>query len=151
MTSSNVHDSNTNDVSKILKILHSSLKDYAIISVMTGSSGNGTPVIGGRVGSHNYTDTLSSSYLQFDFPEAPLLNYISFHLYDYDERVYTYSIDVLSNNEWKNVISDRQGQGIQYIHFQDVVNVKSIRMKGTNTHSSYFQIMNDSLSFKYTL
>ena len=140
-----------NDIRNMMLKLLLSMKDYARSSIMTGSTHNGTPVIGGKVVSDTYTETASNSYLQFDFPEAPLLNDITFHLWDHDDRVYTYSIDVLSNGGWKNVIENRQGKGIQYIHFPDMEKVKAIRMKGTNTINAFLHLLNDSLSFRYTL
>lgn len=140
-----------NEKKNIILNLLSCMKDYARSSVMTGSTHNGTPVIGGKVASNYHTCTESNSYLQFDFPEAPLLNDITFHLWDYDERYYTYSIDVFSKGEWKRVIENRQGSGIQYVHFQDMEKVKSIRMKGFNTQDQALHLLNDHLSFKYTL
>lgn len=128
-----------------------SLKDYARSSIMTGGLGNGTPVVGGKVGSDTYVYTTNNSYLQFDFQEAPILNDITFHLWDFDNRIYTYSIDVLSNGQWKNIVSNRQGKGIQYVHFQDMEKVRAIRMKGINTSNQQFHLLNDNLSFRYTL
>lgn len=143
------NDLSENEKRNILLKLFAAGTDFARSSVMTGSTHNGTPTTGGKVQSNTYTQTESTSYLQFDFPEASFLNYISFHLWDYDDRVYTYTIDVLSEGEWKNVVANRQGKGIQYIRFQDMKNVKAIRMKGTNTANAYFQLLNDCLSFKY--
>ncbi|KAK8834120.1 hypothetical protein M9Y10_036105, partial [Tritrichomonas musculus] len=138
----------------LLKVLLS-MKDYARVSVIKGASveGNANPVTGGIVDRENYIFSTGESYIQFDFPEAPLLNDITFHLWDFDndKRVYTYSIDVLSNGKWENVITNRRGQGVQYIHFQDMEKVTSIRMKGVNNKNPYLHLLNDWLSFRYTL
>lgn len=58
---------------------------------------------------------------------------------------------MLSNGQWKNVFSNRQGRGIQYVHFQDMEKVRAIRMKGINTSDQQFHLLNDNLSFRYTL
>lgn len=136
----------------MLKVLLS-LKDYARVSVIKGAAGNGNPVTGGIVDRKHYIYSPGESYMQFDFPEAPILNDITFHLWDYDNdnRTYTYSIDVLSNGKWENVVTNRRGQGVQYIHFQDMENVRSIRMKGVNDKNQFFHLLNDWLSFRYTL
>ena len=134
----------------LLKIFYS-LKDYARISVMRGNSRNGTPVIGGPVSEHYYAEASGNSYLIFEFPEAPILNDITFHLWDYDDRIYTYSIDVFSKGKWENVADNIQGRGIQYVHFIDVENVKAVRMKGFSTANNNFHILDDWLSFRYKL
>ena len=60
--------------------LYYSLKDYARVSIMKSGSHNGNPVIGGRVSSDYYVSAPHNSYIIFEFPEAPILNDITFHL-----------------------------------------------------------------------
>lgn len=135
----------------LIKKLYQANIDYARRSIMTGDTHNGTPVTGGKVHSSIYTATPSDSYLQFDLHRPALLNFISFHLFDHDDRTYTYSIDLLTNGQWETVISNRTGLGIQYINFPEVDNVTSIRIKGKNTKNPYLHLLNDHLSFRYDL
>lgn len=135
----------------IMKLYHANI-DYARRSIMTGNTSNGTPHTGGRVHSSIYTLTPSDSYLQFELHRPALLNFISFHLWDNDNRTYTYSIDLLTNGQWKNVISNRTGRGIQYINFPEVANVTAIRMQGKNSTQDHgLHLLNDYLSFRYDL
>ena len=140
---------NTELMQKLMQKLYYSQKDYARISIMKGGSNNGTPVIGGKVSSDTFVGASSDSYIIFEFPEAPILNDITFHLWDYDDRIYTYSIDLLSQGKWINVVDSVRGRGIQYVHFNDVEHVKAIRIKGTNTVNPYIHLLNDWLSFRY--
>lgn len=151
LTSGKIHQIELSEKEKdeLILRLYYSLKDYARISIMKSGSHNGNPVIGGRVSVNDYASAPRNSYIIFEFPEAPILNDIAFHLWDYDDRIYTYSIDVLSRGQWKNVVDNIQGRGIQYVHFEDVENVKAIRMKGTNTVNQYLHLLNDRLSFRY--
>ena len=134
----------------LMKLYYANI-DYARRSIMSGNVDSATPVAGGRVHETIYTRTPADSYLQFDLHQPALLNFISFHLWDYDDRTYTFSIDLLTNGQWKRVIHNRTGQGIQYINFPEVANVTAIRMQGRNTRNGTFHLLNDHLSFRYDL
>ena len=137
--------------SSLMKLIGLSNTDYARTSVMSGNSNNGNPVVGGRLPNKDYyTLTNSNDYLIFTLDHPSLISMISFHLWDYDTRVYTYSVDVFTKGEWIPIVIDKLGKSYQKLYFKPVEKVTKIRFKGSNSSGdSSFHLLDDGLSFKF--
>ena len=145
------------DSKHIIDILDRKLSSIAGVnyvkgSCMTGNSYNADPTTGNSGDRKVYTQTPAGSKLTFTFYPTTI-NYISFTLFDADNRVYYYNIEINQCGEWI-LLASKKGSGFQELHFSPMNCVSGIRLNGETINHSVIgclHILEEDFSIKYII
>ena len=117
----------------------SKLKDAIRNSRISGFSGTNiflTP------GSNKYCYTATGKWLHIDLREEFLVNFINFRLYEGYGAVFTYNLQVSSDNtNWKDIAIKKTGTSIQNFPLPELMRIRYIKMEGTNTKNKYLSLL----------
>lgn len=124
--------------------------DYARNAKMIGNLYNGNPVTGGSSNKNVYTQTPAGSYLVFEF-EPCTINFISFTLWNGDDRTYNYHVEARRAGQWIPLFVNQFGKGYTELSFKPIHQVSAIRFTGTSTANNFFHLLECDFSIKYNL
>lgn len=90
----------------------------------------------------NYCYTRVNSYVYFDLRDIYTINVIRFKLWDGDSRTYTYTLDILNeNNVWVSLAAGVTGKSTQEYRLEEPTGVRTIRMEGYNTANAELHLL----------
>ena len=91
----------------------------------------------------NWCGSRTGTWMQIDMNEVYLFNYIGVHLWDGDNRIYTYNLQVSENGKsWKDIVVNKVGRSYQELKLPEIMSVRYIRMDGnSDKYATYFNIL----------
>ena len=95
----------------------------------------------------NYCQLAAGNYVYFDLRDVFIINVIRFRLWDGDSRTYTYSLDILNeNNMWVSLAPRVTGQSTEEYQLEEPTGVRTIRMEGYNSGSAEFHLLSIAIN-----
>eukprot|EP01084_Bolivina_argentea_P174868 302876_1 len=101
---------------------------------------------------NKYTQVTTSEIYEIDFDRAYILNTFRFMLYNGDNRVYKYKIEISKDQKtWTRIVNAENKSGWQLVQFHDQF-VKHIRfLDGSSTANQYLHLCKFYAFFDYAL
>ena len=91
----------------------------------------------------NHCGSRTGTWMQIDMKKVFLINHVGVHLWDGDNRIYTYTLQVSEDGKsWKDIVVNKVGKSYQELKLPEIMSVRYIRMDGnSNKYATYFNIL----------